>query len=433
MSAVPSSPIKEPVERLSLLTLIMTSIYNLGVNVVWLSYNLFLLPLLIQNTTTEQTKATILGTLAGASIGLAVVINIIAGILSDHTRSRFGRRRPMLIWGMLLTLPFLLLPVLLRPTLPLVCLTYLGMQIFTNVSSGAFQPTLADFVPEEQRGISAGLKGLFTLTGSAIGVGATTALFAINQEMLAYLLLPALFLLTTLLNALAMRPYDKPTPYVAHLKLGSVLIDMFRIQQRSGGFFWFIFGSFLIYMGASGFQFFGIYYIESILHITNQNAVAHAIEIAGLLNLTVSMIFAVIAGILSDRMGRRNIIILSALIAALIGLCFPFAHSFVVFLLFSAFYAASNGVILSVDTALTSDLVPLEEAGKYMAYANLAIGVANGVAPPLFGLILNFQGAPTLLSFILFFLVSAILFIASSVILAIKVPNNQDRNKRASH
>lgn len=58
-----------------------------------------------------------------------------------------------------------------------------------------------------------------------------------------------------------------------------------------------------------------------------------------------------------------------------------------------------------------------------MAYANLAIGVANGVAPPIFGLILNFQGAPTLFSFILFFVVSAIFFITSGLILALKVPN----------
>ena len=423
MSFVPDSGIQVPTERLSMPTLIMTSIYNLGINVVWLSYNLFLLPLLVQNATSEQTKATVLGALVGIAIGIAVVVNIVAGILSDHTRSRFGRRRPLLIWGMLLTLPFLLLPAFFRPTLPLICLSYLGMQIFTNVSSGAFQPTLADFVPEEQRGISAGLKGLFTLIGSAIGVGAITGLFAANQQTLAYLLIPALFLLTTVLNAFAMSPYDRPAPHLARLKLGSVLVDMFRVQQRDGGFFWFVFGSFLIYMGASGFQFFGIYYIESILHITNQDAVARALEIAGLINLVVSMIFAIGAGILSDKFGRRNIIILSALIAAIVGLFFPFARTFVVFLLFSAFYAASNGVILSVDTALTSDLVPLSEAGKYMAYANLAVGVANGVAPPIFGLILNSQGAPTLVSFILFFLVSALFFIASSIILALKVPN----------
>lgn len=417
------SAMTAPTERISMSALIMTSIYNLGVNAIWLAYSLFLLPILVQNATSEQTKGIALGTLVGVAVGIGIIINIIAGIISDHTRSRFGRRRPILLWGMLLTIPFLLLPVLFRPTLPIVCLTYLGMQIFTNVSAAGFQPTLADFVPEEQRGLSAGIKGFFILIGSAIGVGATTALYTIHQEALASLFLCSLFAFTTLLNVIAMRPYDKPVPDVERLKLGSVLRDVFRVQHRVKGFFWFTFGSFLIYMGSSGFQFFGTYYIESILHITGEDAVARAVEIAGLLNLGLGMIFAVVAGLLSDKLGRRNIIIVSVLIASGIGLFFPFARTFGVFLFFSAFYAASNGVILSVDTALSSDLVPLEEAGKYMAYANLAIGTANAVAPPIFGLILNFQGAPTLTSFIIFFVVSAIFFISSSVILALKVPN----------
>ena len=420
MAAVPDAV---PVKRLSTPALVMTSVYTLGVNAVWLSYNLFILPVQVQAVTTEATKGIVLGALVGVAISIAVIVNIIAGIVSDHSDSRFGRRRPMMTWGMLLTLPFILLPLFFPLTLFAVSLAYLGIQVCTNISSGAFQPTLADFVPEEQRGISAGYKGVFTLIGSAIGVGAITGLFAANLQSVAYILIAAIFLAMTLLNVFAMRPYDKPLLEAKPLKLREVLIDMFRIQKRSGGFFWFVFGSFLIYMGVSGFQFFGVYYIEGILHITRPDDVDRAVQISGLLSLLLGMIFAIGAGLLSDKLGRRNIIIFSVLIASVVGLLFPFARTFAIFLFFSAFYAASNGVILSVDTALTSDLVPLEEAGKYMAYANLAIGVANGIAPPLFGLILNFHGAPTLGSFIAFFVVSSAFFIISSIVMLLKVPN----------
>jgi MFS family permease len=420
MAAVPNTA---PMKRLSTPALVMTSVYTLGVNAVWLSYNLFILPIQVQAVTTEATKGIVLGTLVGVAIGIAVIINIVAGIFSDHSNSRFGRRRPLMSWGMLLTLPFILLPLFFPITLFTVCLAYLGIQIFTNISSGAFQPTLADFVPEEQRGISAGYKGLFTLVGSAIGVGAITGLFAANLQNEAYILIAAIFLAMTLLNVFAMRTYDKPLIEAKPLKLREVLIDMFRIQKRSGGFFWFVFGSFLIYMGVSGFQFFGVYYIEGILRITRPDDVDRAVQISGLLSLLLGMIFAVGAGLLSDKLGRRNIIIFSVLIASIVGLLFPFARTFAIFLFFSSFYAASNGVILSVDTALTSDLVPLEEAGKYMAYANLAIGVANGVAPPIFGLILNFHGVPTLGSFIAFFVVSSAFFIISAIVMLLKVPN----------
>lgn len=417
------SELTAPGKRLSLSALIMTSIYNLGANVVWLSYSLFLLPILVQDATSEQSKSVVLGIITGVATALGVVVNIIAGIVSDHSRSRFGRRRPMLLCGMVLTVPFLLLPVFLQPSLVMVSVTYLGMQIFSNISAAGFQPTLADFIPAEQRGLSAGLKGLFILLGSAIGAGVITLLFADNLDRLAYLLLPIALAITTLLNAWGMRPYDKPTPHVPRLKLGNVLSDMFRIKHRSGGFFWFIFGSALIYIGLTAFQAFGTYYMEVVLHITNQNTLARTVAIVGVVSLAVSMLFAVGAGLLSDRLGRRNIIIASALVSSVIGLFFPLAQTFVVFLLFAAFYAASTGVILSVDTALTSDLVPPDEAGKYMAYANLATGLAGAIAPPLFGLLLNFQGPPTLGSFVLFFVASALFFIGSSVVMALKVPN----------
>lgn len=412
-----------PIKKLSMPALVMTSIYNLGINVVWLSYSLFLLPILVQNSTSAQTKGIALGAISGAAIAIGVIANVIAGIISDHTRSRFGRRRPILIWGMLLTIPFLLLPAFLRLSLWMVFLVYLGIQIFANVSSAGFQPTLADFIPAEQRGISAGLKGLFTLIGSAIGAGVVTTLFSVNQAALAYLLLPVLFALTTFLNMLGMRRYDKPAPNVPRLQLKNVFLDMFRVQRRSRGFFWFIFGSALIYVGLTAFQSFGTYYIEIILHTTNQEMLARTVATVGIISLVVSMMFAVGAGILSDRLGRRNIIIISALMSSLIGLFFPLARTFLVFLAFAAFYAASTGVILSVDTALTSDLVPLDEAGKYMAYANLAVGLAGAVSPPLFGLILNLRGAPDLISFVLFFIVSALFFLGSIPIMIFKVPN----------
>jgi MFS family permease len=419
------SELAAPTNKLSLPTLTLTSTYALGVNLVWLTYNIFILPVQIQSVTSEATKGIAVGVLAGVAIGIAVIVNIIAGIISDHSNSRFGRRRPIMFWGMMLTLPFILMPVFLPLSLFTVSVAYLGMQIFTNVASGAWQPTLADFVPTEQRGLSAGIKGAFTLIGSAIGVGLITALFAANLRNVAFMVIAGFFLVSTVVNVLAIWKLDKPLPDMKTLKMKEVLVDMFRVQKREGisFFWWFVLASFMIYMGVSGFQFFGVYYLEGVLHITAAADVAHAIQISGLINLAVALTFALAAGFLSDKFGRRNIIIISAIIASVVGLLFPFARSFVIFLGFSSVYGAANGVILSVDTALTSDLVPLEEAGKYMAYANLAVGVANGAAPPIFGLILNFQGAPTLTSFILFFIVSAMFFVISALVMGLKVPN----------
>src|ERR1700686_1701756 len=110
MAAVPDAA---PMKRLSTPALVITSIYTLGVNAVWLSYNLFILPLQVQSVSSEATKGIVLGALVVVAIGIAVIVNTIAGIVSDHSNSRFGRRRPIMICGMILTLPFILQPVFL--------------------------------------------------------------------------------------------------------------------------------------------------------------------------------------------------------------------------------------------------------------------------------------------------------------------------------
>lgn len=423
----------QPTKKLPMAALIGTSIYTLGINAVWVAFNNIIVPVQVQAATSAVNKTLYVGIIEGVGIGLAVIVNIIAGIISDHfTTKRFGRRAPVMLIGAILTAPFLILGVFLPVTLPLAFASFIGMQIFTNVSSGAFQPTLADFVPENQRGISAGLKGLFTLIGSAVGVIIVNILVSQNQQPAALVVLAITFIGTTLLNILAMRPYDKTEMTITPLHLGAAVRDMFRLKPVRGGFYWFIFGSFLIYMALSSFQGYGIFYIEAVLH-QNVNAATASAAIFGGVSLLISMVFAVAAGIISDRIGRRNLIIGAVIMGAIVSILFtlvpqlgmliPVLGGFGVFLVVGSLYSASIGMVQSVDTALTSDLVPLEEAGKYMGIANLAVGVANAAAPPLFGIILFVQGVATVSSFTAFFVFTAIFFVISAFIMGLKVQN----------
>ena len=67
-------------------------------------------------------------------------------------------------------------------------------------------------------------------------------------------------------------------------------------------------------------------------------------------------------------------------------------------------------------------MVLADEAGKFMAYNNLSIGMANTIAPLLFGAILNLHGAPTVTSFMIYFFVAAGFYFVSSIVFAVKVP-----------
>ncbi len=421
-------------KKLPLGALIGTSIYALGINAVWLSFNNIILPSQVENATAKINAPLYLGLIEGVGIAVAVIINIVAGIISDHYASpRFGRRAPIMLLGSVLTVPFLLLGVFLPVTLPLAFAAYVGMQSMTNISVAAFHPTLADFVPQKQRGISAGLKGLFTIIGAAVGFVVVDNLLSSKQEPAALVVLAVLFVATTTANILAMRPYDKvPVPPPTPIRLGAALREVLRFKPIGGGFYWFIFGSFLIYMGLSSFQAYSLYYIEAVLH-QSQSQAQRSQGISGAIILVVSIVFAVFAGYLSDRIGRRNLIITAALGSAVLSLLFPFVPQigllfpaiagFGVFLVVAALYSAAIAMVQSVDTALSSDLVPMDEAGKYMSYANLAVGVANAAAPPLFGIVLYIQGVPTLHSFTAFFIITAFFLIVSAIIFSTRVVN----------
>jgi MFS family permease len=75
-----------------------------------------------------------------------------------------------------------------------------------------------------------------------------------------------------------------------------------------------------------------------------------------------------------------------------------------------------------VAPALASDLSPRDEAGQYMAYNNLSTGLSGALASLIFGVILVTMTKTT---FVLLFIISAILFLVGGIVFAIKVPQKE--------
>ena len=147
--------------------LVGMSTLMLGANLVWTAYNSLLLPTLVEGVVTNG-KGLVTGLVGFFGTLLAITVSILAGILSDHSASRWGRRTPAILIGSLLGLPLIGLPTLflapaLRPALlslalPVIILSYCGMQFATNIGNGAWWPLLVDVVPENQRGLASGIR-----------------------------------------------------------------------------------------------------------------------------------------------------------------------------------------------------------------------------------------------------------------------------------
>jgi Na+/melibiose symporter-like transporter len=142
---------------------------HVSINLFWLGLNIrnqavgsLFLPYLVDIFVLAAIKNTALGGLRTAGLVVAMLVQPAIGLLSDRSTSRFGRRRPFIFVGVLLDLIFLAAIYYSWSYLTLV-IALLLFQVSSNISHGALQGLIPDLVPENQRGISSGLKAIFEL------------------------------------------------------------------------------------------------------------------------------------------------------------------------------------------------------------------------------------------------------------------------------
>jgi MFS family permease len=404
------------------------NILMLGANLVWVAYNTILLPTLVEKVVTVN-KALVVGLVGFFGTMLALLVSILYGIISDHTTSKLGKRTPAILAGSLIALPLIGLPAfILSPTLrpyllplavPIILISYLGMQFSTNMSNGAWWPLLVDVVPENQRGGASGIMGFMTLLGSAIGILMVTSLNQDGKTGTALWMIGGVFALTGVINVLAIRGKDKPAQASERISIRNAVTDLFTVRRRITVFFWLVLAMLLANMGFNSLQFFARYFFQVYFPTISPDA---AYRTMGGISLVVTMLAAIGAGILSDRIGRRALILWGVMASAVCTLLMGFTGNFTVFLVLITLRSIATGPILATAPALASDLSPRDEAGQYMAYNNLSTGLSAALSALIFGvLLINL----TRTTFMYLFIISAILYFIGGVVFSTKVSQEQ--------
>jgi Na+/melibiose symporter-like transporter len=161
---------------------------HIPINIYWLGLNVssgvitpVLLPYLVAIFAPIELKNTYLATIRVISLGVAMAMQPIAGMLSDRSTCHWGRRRPFIVAGTVLDLLFLALigssPLLLASPLDLFFRASFGvsaayaallvgiilLQFSSNLAHGAVQGLIPDLVPADQRGRSSGVKAVMEM------------------------------------------------------------------------------------------------------------------------------------------------------------------------------------------------------------------------------------------------------------------------------
>ena len=410
-----STPASSP--RRSLGFLLGMSTLMLGANFVWVSYNNVVLPTLVENAAPDH-RGLIVGLVGFFGIMVGITISILSGIVSDHTTSRWGRRTPGILVGVLLGLPTVVLAAIFPPSLPVIVCSFVGMQFFTNVSNGAWWPLLVDTVPERQRGLAGGIQGLLTLIGAALGMVLVTWMNENGQLPLALWVLGACLLGSGIVTCLTIRGYDRPAQKDTFRPV-TALKEMFYVRTPVAVFFWVVLSALLANMGLNSMQFFARFFFEMYFPSISPDT---AFRLFGALSLAVTVLAAVVSGFLSDRFGRRRVILVGLYLAAATTLAMGLTDNLAGFLVLAAIRAAATGPVVAVMPALAGGLAPADEAGKYMAYNNLSTGLSGALAALTFGLVLT---SLTKVAFVVLFAISALLFLAGGLVFQFKVTRSE--------
>ena len=365
-------------KRLRLIDLITLNIFWIGLNFLWNSLHSIILPVRILDLAPEHLKGTSLGLITFLGLILAMAYQPIIGAISDASTLKWGRRRPFVLVGTFFNIVFLTL-LLAAGNLWLLCAWYMLLQVSSNTAEGPYQGIIPDLVPQDQRGEASGIKQIIEILGAVLSTFMAGYLMERSLIWATAGVIIAALLVSVVITAFTV--HEQPGDEVKAKPLLSHARDTFNIDVRQySDYMWLVLSRFFIFVGLTAVQIFSLYFIKDVIGAPNYT------EVTGSLTAIVGVGILLIvypAGYLSDRVGRKPLLILSGLMATAGVLLFLRADSLTKLLIYGGIIGLAMGIFLSSNWAFATDLIPRAEAAKYMGISNVA--TAGGSAAARFG------------------------------------------------
>jgi len=351
-----------------------------------------LLPLQVQGID-EANKAANLAIITGIGAVASMVMSPIAGLLSDRTRSRFGRRAPWMVSGALVG-GLSLIGMGSADTVVQLIIAWTAAQIALGFVVNPATAILPDRVPPAVRGLYSTLAGVGlmagTLGGQVLGAGLASDIAT------AYLIVPGILVVVVVLFVVLCPDSSSRERVNEPFSLRAFAQTFWVSPRRHPDFFWGFMSRLTLFTGyfvITGYQ---LYVLQD--YIGLGDAAIGAVPLLGITNLLCVVISLAVAGPLSDRLRRRKPIVIAAAIlmgaAMIVPLLMP---SLAGMLIFTAVSSLGFGAYVSVDAALMSEVLPSEGSyAKDLGVLNIAATLPQTIGPFLGGAIVVAIGYPAL-------------------------------------
>jgi MFS family permease len=401
------------------------------------------IPLLVQQFVGETTKGAAVGTLRLWALMAALLFQSLMGILTDRNTSRFGRRRPFIVIGTLGEIVIFMLIGFsaglegMTGYWVLFGLFLLSM-LTSNTSQAATQPLITDLVPDEKKGLFSGIKAALELPIPLIFVSFVVgrliardnlwgALFALSGVLLVSMTISlfirekplkvtpppidwrpflrllamtaaftALILVIGYLVNLAIE-YSKTLNEISQsiligfvglggmaLAIGlgvwvSARIGLGEALKEKPSFRWWVINRLAFLVGANNLASFMVFFLqEKFPAFQAEKAAGPAARIIMFVGIFI-LITAIPSGWLSDRFGKKPLIVAAGLLAVIGTLIVVLAPTLDVIFVGACMIGAGVGFFYAANWALGTEIVPTGMAGRFFGVANLAGAGAGAV------------------------------------------------------
>ncbi len=343
-----------------------------------------------------------IGLIEGFAESVASLLKLVSGYLSD----RFGTRKTPVLAGYslaALTRPFLAFVT----SWPQVLVVRVTDRVGKGIRGAPRDALIAESVPANRRGFAFGFNRAADHLGAVFGPVAAACLlwfFAADTQNPTLSDYQQVFLFASVpviagMLVIVFLVKEKRHEAVSHAEPPSLSLRGF-----DGNFKRFLFVIALFTLSNSTDAF--------LLLRAGQTGITPVVLPLLWMTLHVSkVVSSLIGGDLSDKLGRKTMIITGWLIYAIVYASFAFVTSawqtWVLFIIYGAYFGLTEGV----EKAFVADMVPEEKRGTAFGLYNFAFGITVFPASLLFGLVWNQFGAPTA------FLASACVSIAAIFLL----------------
>ncbi|MCX8103763.1 MAG: MFS transporter [Candidatus Bipolaricaulota bacterium] len=320
----------------------------------------------------------VVGLIGGLEDATKSLLSLVFGSLAD----RLGRKKPLVFLGYLI-------PSVFRIALPFSThwAMALAFRVLDRVGKGMRtaprDALIADAVTEMTRGANFGFHRALDTAGALLGAALAFVLF-----WWLGLPVPGIILVGGLISLASLIPLSFVSESVSAAQRKKLFDGLRELPKK---FYLNLFGMAVFALANFSYMFF---LLKVNAAYTDKLAVGLPIAMYVLYNFTYTFC-ALPVGMLSDKIGRRAVVLMGYLLFGVTSLGFAFAQGLELFVPFFALYGIAYAFIESNQRAFAADLAPPERRGTALGLFHMCAGFGSLLGSFIAGVLWGFSPALT--------------------------------------